>query len=99
MFGLGPLIAAELTSGVFTGWDPDHRFAVVIVGIGCMTLLLLVLGGVAAGVWSSVRVKQIEADLKRDMLDRGMSAEEVQQVIQAKPMNGFDRWISSWCKK
>jgi hypothetical protein len=99
MFGVEPLIAAELTSGVFSGWDPEHRFVVVLVGIGCLTLVLLVLGGVIAGVWGNAREKQIEADLKRDMLDRGMSAEEIQQVIEAKPKSGLDRWMNTWCKK
>jgi hypothetical protein len=60
---------------------------------------VLILAGVLGGMWKAVKEKQIEADLKRDMLDRGMSAEEIQQVIEASPQSGFDRWMGSWCKK
>lgn len=98
MITIDPLIAESLT-GLFSGLDPDHRFVLMIIGTGCLTLLFLVLGGVFLGVWSSAKEKQIEADLKRDMLDRGMSAEEIEQVIEAKPKSGIDRWMNSWCKK
>lgn len=94
-----PLFAVDTVSSFFSDWDPEYRLALVIVGIGCGTLTLLVLGGITAGVWGSTREKQIEAELKRDMLDRGMTAEEIQQVIEAQPKSGFDKWMSTWCKK
>lgn len=87
------------SNSFFDGFSTDQRFALVIIVISCVALLTLVLGGVMAGVWSSIREKQIEADLKRDMLDRGMTSEEIRQVIEATPRSGFDRWIGSWCKK
>jgi hypothetical protein len=99
MLAMEPLLAAETISSFFSDWAPEYRVALVIISIGCATLTLLVLGGVIAGVWSSAKEKQIEADLKRDMLDRGMTAEEIQQVIEAKPKSGMDRWMNSWCKK
>ena len=99
MFIVEPLIVAQAATDILSGFDPDQRFVLTIIGIGCSTLLILILGGVFLGVWSSAKEKQIEADLKRDMLDRGMSAEEIQQVIEAKPKTGFDRWMTSWCKK
>ncbi len=43
--------------------------------------------------------QQIEAELKQDMLDRGLSSEEIEQVIEARPREGIDRWINSWGKK
>ena len=33
--------------------------------------------------WSRMRRAQIAADLKRDMLDRGLSAEEIKTVLEA----------------
>jgi hypothetical protein len=32
------------------------------------------------------------------MLDRGMTAEEIEQVIEARPKEGIDRWIATWKK-
>jgi hypothetical protein len=99
MFTLESLLVAQEANSIFSGFDPDHRFVLTIIGIGCSTALVMALGGAFLGVWHSVKEKQIEADLKRDMLDRGMNAEEIQQVIEAKPKTGFDRWMGSWCKK
>jgi hypothetical protein len=52
--------------------------------------ILVVFGGlfigfvaVAGGVWSDVRKKEILAGLKHDMLERGMSADEIQKVLDA----------------
>lgn len=87
------------SEGFFDGFSTDQRFTLVIVALSSVALLALVLGVMMAGLWSSIREKQIEADLKRDMLDRGMTAEEVQKVIEAAPRSGLDRWMTSWCKK
>ena len=100
MFTIEPLIAAEAATNILSGLGPDQRFVLTIIGIGCATLLLLVLGGVFLGVWSSAKEKQIEADLKRDMLDRGMSAEDVAQVIEAaRPESFVDRWAAGQGKR
>lgn len=93
-----PLAQSDWWSENFLGLDAEQRFVVVIIAIGCTTAVLIVLSGVFLGVWNSVRHKQIEADLKRDMLDRGMSAEEIEQVIEAKPKEGVDLWIATWKK-
>jgi hypothetical protein len=47
--------------------------------------MLIALVGIAAGVWHKVKSEQIAADLKKDMLDRGMSAEEIKTVLEAGP--------------
>ena len=91
--------AALPSEGFFEGFSTDQRFAIVMVLVGGAVVLTLILGGAFVAVWSSIREKQIEADLKRDMLDRGMTAEEIQNVIEAAPRSGFDRWLGSWCKK
>ena len=97
MLTIEPLIADPLT-GLFSNLDPDHRFVLIIIGISCFTAICIILGGIVSGIWGSIRVKQIEADLKRDMLDRGMSAEEIQQVIEATPATGIDKWVGAFCK-
>jgi hypothetical protein len=90
----------NLQSGsFFEGFSTDQRFALVVVAIICVVGLSVILTVAFASVWSAIKLKQIEADIKRDMLDRGMTAEEIEQVIEAVPRSGFERWMGSWCKK
>lgn len=93
------ILIAQSAAEFLSGFDPNQKFVLTIVAISGAILILLILGGVWLGVWRSTKEKQIEADLKRDMLDRGMSAEEIQQVIEAQPRSGFDKWMTTWCKK
>ena len=93
-----PLAQSDVWADSFFGLDDGERFVVILTVIGCSTGILISLAGVFAGVWSSVRHKQIEAELKQDMLDRGMSSEEIEQVIEATPKEGIDSWIASWKK-
>jgi hypothetical protein len=95
------ILLAQTTGlgGFFEGFDGDQRFVLAIIGIGCATAITLIGAAVLGGYWSDIKNHQIEADLKRDMLDRGMSADEIQKVIEAKPQSGVDRWLGSWCKK
>ena len=64
-----------------------------------ITGIIITVTCVGLGVWHSIRQKQIEADLKQEMLDRGMSAEEIEQVTEAQPKEGVDRWVDIWAKK
>ncbi|HEX4071738.1 MAG TPA: hypothetical protein VHX68_11225 [Planctomycetaceae bacterium] len=57
--------------------------ALISIGGG----LLIALVAVAGGMWTNVRKAEIEADLKHEMLNRGMTAEEIRTVIDA----GTDR--------
>jgi hypothetical protein len=45
--------------------------------------LLIGLTAVVGGIWSDVRKKEIAAGLKHDMLDRGMSAEDIRLVLDS----------------
>jgi hypothetical protein len=54
----------------------------------CLALLIPILGiifGTVTGYLSRVRKAEIEASLKMEMLQRGMSAEEIKMVIEATP--------------
>ncbi len=54
----------------------------------CLALLIPILGiifGTVTGHLSRVRKAEIEASLKMEMLQRGMSAEEIKLVIEATP--------------
>jgi hypothetical protein len=43
----------------------------------------------------------VEAEMKRDMIERGMSADEIAKIIEAAspPEDGTQRWIASWARK
>jgi hypothetical protein len=45
--------------------------------------LLIGFVAVLGGIWSDVRKKEIAAGLKHDMLERGMSAEDICMVLDA----------------
>jgi hypothetical protein len=59
--------------------DGGELIAIIAVGGGMLIALL----SIAAGVWHKVKSEQIAADLKKDMLDRGMSADEIKTVLEA----------------
>jgi len=59
--------------------------------IVCLALLIPILGiifGTVTGHLTRVRKAEIEAGLKLEMLQRGMSAEEIKMVIEATPRKG-----------
>lgn len=84
---------------LITPFDADQRFVLAIICIACATAVLIVLTAVISSVLYYLRHKQIDADLKRDMLDRGMSADEIEQVVEATPRSGWDLWWAERCKK
>jgi hypothetical protein len=49
--------------------------------------LLIGFVAVVGGIWSGVRKKEIAAGLKHDMLERGMSAEDIRMVLDAGKKN------------
>lgn len=50
---------------------------ILVSGLVCAVL------GIVAGTWLKARQLEIDAALKKEMLSRGMSAEEIQAVIEA----------------
>ena len=46
-------------------------------------LTLSAVVGTLANSWTKVRRAEIEAALKHDMIERGMSAEDIQKVLEA----------------
>jgi hypothetical protein len=57
---------------------------------GELIAVIAIVGGLVCGVivmigegWRRIRKAEIEAKLKTDMLDRGMSAEEIKIVLEA----------------
>jgi hypothetical protein len=68
--------------------------------IVCLALLIPILGiifGTVTGYLTRVRKAEIEASLKMEMLQRGMSAEEIKMVIEATPRK--DRKHEAVCRE
>jgi hypothetical protein len=95
----GPI--QEPISNSFLSLESDERFAALAIVVGCATGIIISLGAFVAGAIDKVHRRRVESDLKRDMLDRGMSADEVVKVIEAAapPDDATQRWIASWCRK
>jgi hypothetical protein len=98
-------VSTAMESALFAApnfdFSSDQWFVLALVVIGCATGVLISLAGISASVINAVHRRRIEESLKQDMLDRGMSAEEIVKVIEsaAPPEDATGRWIASWCKK
>jgi hypothetical protein len=84
----------------FFGLDQNQRFVLILTLAGCITGLIISLAGILYAALDAAHRRRTEANLKREMLDRGMSVDEIVKVIEAvaPPEDGAGRWIASWCK-
>jgi hypothetical protein len=69
----------------FLGLDENQRFVVVLTALGCVTGVIITIVSIAYCWMDGVSKRRAEMDLKREMLDRGMSADEIAKVIEATP--------------
>lgn len=65
-----------------------QRFPLLCVAIIFGVGMILGLAGIITNMTSSIYRHRKEMDLKRDMIDRGMTAEEIVKVIEAAPPTG-----------
>lgn len=87
-------------ANAFMGLGGDERFIVLLVAIGCGTAVIIAVTAIVAGVYTSVTRRRAEMELKQDLLDRGISPEEVVEVIEATPPSDFaDRWVKAKMSK
>lgn len=91
--------AAPVSSGLLDRISDDQLFVVMLVAIGCTALVAIISLIVIGSVWNATKQRQIEGELKQDMLDRGMNAAEIEQVVKAQPKEGLDHWMEMWAKK
>ena len=88
-------------SSMFTGIEPGEQFVLLTVAMGCAVGVILGLAGIVSNAIGSIQHRRAEMDLKREMIERGMSADEITKIIEAAapPEGARQRWIASWAKK
>lgn len=74
------------------GIEPAHRWLLLVVAISCTMGVTISLAGIVMRSISSIQRHRAETEFKREMIERGMSADEIATVIQsAAPKNASSR--------
>jgi hypothetical protein len=86
---------------MFSELNPNNRFALLVVMIGCATGVICTVVVFISSTINSIHHRRVEADMKREMIERGMTADEITKIIEAAmpPEDATQRWIASWAKK
>jgi hypothetical protein len=86
---------AQRSTEMFFGLDPDQRFVMLIIAFGCLTGIIISAVAIIGGIVETMHRRRTETDLKREMLDRGMSADEIARVVEsAQPKDFLERWAA-----
>ena len=71
----------------FMGIEPAHRWLLLVVAISCAMGVTISLAGIVMKSINSIQRHRAETELKREMIERGMSADEIAKVIEASSPN------------
>ena len=102
------LSSMPLVAQVSNGWmswlselKPDERFALLVVAIGCATGVFCTIVVFVSSTINSIHRRRLEVEMKREMIERGMTADEITKIIEAAspPEDGTQRWIASWARR
>jgi len=95
------LLLADLPNSLLTKLDADKQFALIVIVFGCLTGVICTIVVFTSNTITSIHRRRLEVDMKREMIDRGMTADEIVKVIEAAPPleDGTQRWIASWGRK
>jgi hypothetical protein len=93
-------LLADWGTSVFTDLNSNNRFALLLIIIGCATGVICTIVVFVSSTITSIHNRRVEANLKREMIERGMSAEEITKIIEAAmpSEDATQRWIASWAK-
>jgi hypothetical protein len=93
-------VLAQVQSGWFADMDPTNRFVITLIVIVGVVIALISIVAIVCAMAGTMHRERTEAELKREMLDRGLTAGEIAQVIESRtPENFLDRWASNRGKK
>ncbi len=65
-------------------WHGLFEMPQIAIVMGCLVGLLIPIAGIIAFYWYKAQQVRSENELKRTMVDRGMSADEIERVIAAQ---------------
>jgi hypothetical protein len=78
------------------GLNQGQRFVLLIIAIGCVAIIIISTVSIAGGILAGVHKRRLETEMKRDLLDRGMSADEIVRVVEsAQPKDFLERWAAA----
>ncbi|MCA9253512.1 MAG: hypothetical protein R3E58_02400 [Phycisphaerae bacterium] len=60
-------------------WSSLFQFPQIAIVMGCLTGMTVIVGV----IWSQVERAKSKDELKRSMVERGMTAEEIERIIEA----------------
>jgi hypothetical protein len=63
--------------------DPDERFPLLVVCVVFAVGLMVATVAIVGGLIHSYQRRRLEVDFKRELLDRGLSPEEVARIVEA----------------
>jgi hypothetical protein len=79
-----PLERAVMLGKLLSGsLHPQQVTAIIIVSISAMSLLIFLMTAIIASAAQKVSTLKLETALKRDMIERGMSAAAIAQVVNS----------------
>ncbi len=94
-------VTDDVWADTFFGLDEDKRFVLLMIAIGCGTGIILGTFGIMASTMSAIHRRRVEDGLKRELLDRGLSTEEIVALVESSPPpeDAAMRVAAAWCKK
>jgi hypothetical protein len=63
--------------------DPDKRFVLSIVGLVFLFVAIVIVVSVVGQVVRGIHHARLESGLKRELLDRGLAADEIARIVEA----------------
>lgn len=80
-----PILAESFLTSLFSGLNGEHKFVLLLILFGCITGMVIAISVSVAKAWESVRRRETEMELVRDLLDQGKSAEEIEKIVHPSP--------------
>ena len=75
------------------GNDPGLTLGAILGTLGIIAGMSIAITGIVAAQWRAVRQTEDANALKQDMLDRGMSADEIATVMEASSKSMWARHV------
>jgi hypothetical protein len=93
-------VLADWATSALSDLDPSKRFTLIVIVVGCATGVICTLVIFISSTIIAIHHRRVETDMKREMIERGMSADEITKVIEAAmpPEDATQRWIASWAR-